>query len=434
MRFRSLSVVALALVLVGVAAAADRAVSTDSATALWPQWRGPHRDAIASDTGLNHAWGEKGPPLLWKASGFGGGFSSISIADGKIFSMGDRDNEEFVVAVDQLDGHNLWTTKISKAWGDKGYLGPRCTPTIDGKRAYVVSVYGDVVCLDTDKGAVLWQKNFAKDFGGKMMSGWGFSESPLVDGQKLVCTPGGPEAGIVALDKNTGAEIWRSKIPEFGDGGKDGAAYSSIVISEACGVKQYVQLMGRGVVGVEAATGKYLWGYGKVANKTANIPTPIVHGDYVFCSTGYGAGAALLKLNRTPTGVEAEEVWFLEAKKLQNHHGGMVMVGKYLYGGTGHNAGFPVCVEWETGNIVWNGGRGPGSGSAAVVYADGYFYLRYQNGIFAEIEATPDGYKLRGSFEIPESKEKPSWAHPVVAGGRLYLREQDNLFCYDLKS
>jgi hypothetical protein len=192
--------------------------------------------------------------------------------------------------------------------------------------------------------------------------------------------------------------------------------------------------MGRGVVGVSADDGKFLWGYNRVANGVANIPTPIVRGDYVFCSTGYQTGAALLKINRTAQGFEAEEVYFLDSKTLQNHHGGMVLVGDYLYGGTGHNAGFPVCVDLKSGKIVWNGGRGPGSGSAAVVYADGHLYFRYQSGVLAQIVATPKGYELKGQFEIPsaEGNKKPSWPHPVVVGGKLYLREQDQLFCYDL--
>lgn len=398
----------------------------------WPQWRGPHRDAVSTDTGLNHEWGEKGPPLAWKATGLGGGFSSISIVGDKIFTMGEREGQQMIEALSRDDGHLLWSTPISSAWRDKNYLGPRSTPTIDGDRAYAIGTYGDLVCVDTNDGKIIWRKNFEKDFGGKMMSGWGYSESPLVDGAKVVCTPGGPTAGIVALDKKTGRQIWRSTIPPLGEKGRDGAAYSSIVVSDACGLRQYVQLMGRGVVGVDAKTGKFLWGYNKVANPTANIPTPIVEGDYVFCSTGYQAGAALLKLERSRNRIEAKEVYFLDAKTLQNHHGGMVLVGDYIYGGTGHNAGFPVCVDWRNGKIVWHGGRGPGSGSAAVVYADGYFYLRYQNGVLAQIKATPEGYKLEGTLEIP-SADKPSWPHPVVVGGKLYVREQDNLYCYDLR-
>jgi outer membrane protein assembly factor BamB len=427
MKRLSASLLALVFCLIG-----SLCQSAELNTKDWPQWRGLHRDGISDETGLNHKWGEEGPPLAWKVSGLGGGFASISIAGDKIFTMGDREKEQFVEALDRADGHMLWSTKISDAWKDKNYLGPRCTPTISDGRAYAVGTYGDLVCLDCNDGKILWRKNFEKDFGGKMMSGWGFSESPLVDGDKLVCTPGGAEAGLVALDKKTGAEIWRSKIPVFGESGKDGAAYSSIVISEGAGVRQYVQLMGRGVVSVDAKTGKFLWGYNKIANKTANIPTPIINGDEVFCSTGYGTGAALLKLHKTSDGVEAEEIYFLDAKTLQNHHGGMVLVGDYLYGGTGHNNGFPICVEWSTGKVKWNGGRGPGSNSAAVVYADGYFYLRYQNGVVAQIKATPDSYQLEGQFQIPDN-ERPSWPHPVILSGKLYLREQDMLYCYDLK-
>jgi outer membrane protein assembly factor BamB len=253
-----------------------------------------------------------------------------------------------------------------------------------------------------------------------------------VDGDRLICTPGGSKAAVVALDKETGSEMWRARLPSLGGGGKDGAAYSSIVISEGAGVRQYVQLMGRGLVGVRADDGRFLWSYTRVANKTANIPTPIVKGDYVFASTGYQTGSVLLKLRRSSKGVEADEVYFLNSGTLQNHHGGMVLVGDYLYGGHGHKAGFPVCVEFLTGRVVWNGGRGPGSGSAAVVYADGELYFRYENGVMALIDATPDGYRLKGAFEIP-GVEKPSWPHPVVVDGRLYLREQDALLCYDVR-
>jgi outer membrane protein assembly factor BamB len=264
-----------------------------------------------------------------------------------------------------------------------------------------------------------------------MHSGWGYSESPLVDGNKLVCTPGGPEAGIVALDKKTGREIWRCPIPAFDGAANPGAAYSSIVISNAAGVKQYVQLMGQGVVGVDASTGKFLWGYGRIANRTANIPTPLVHGDYVFCSSGYGAGAALLKLSRAAGGVKADEVYFIDGKDFQNHHGGMLMLGDYIYAGHGHNKGAPTCLEWKTGKTVWRHNRGPGSGSAAVSFADGNLYFRFEDGVMALIGATPDEYQEKGTFKIP-GVEQPSWSHPVIAGGKLYLREQDALYCYDV--
>jgi outer membrane protein assembly factor BamB len=282
-------------------------------------------------------------------------------------------------------------------------------------------------------GEKIWSKSFSRDFGGKMMSGWGYSESPLIDGERLLCTPGGKDAMIVALNKSNGEEIWRAAVPELGDRGNDGAAYSSIVISHGAGVKQYVQLVGKGLIGIRAADGEFLWNYNDIANGTANIPTPLVDGDFVFCSTGYGTGSALLKLTKDGDGVKAEEQYFLDGNKLQNHHGGMLLINGYVYCGHAHNNGFPICVKMQSGEIVWGGNqRGEGSGSAAITYADGHLIFRYQNGQLALIEATPTGYHLKGSFK-PAFQQGESWAHPVVANGRLYLREQNRLMCYDLR-
>jgi outer membrane protein assembly factor BamB len=252
-----------------------------------------------------------------------------------------------------------------------------------------------------------------------------------VDGDKLVCSPGGADAALVALDKATGREIWRSAVPPLENGGGEGAAYASIVIGEGGGIRQYVQLLGQGVVGVDAATGKYLWGYGRIANRTANIPTPIVMDDYVFCSSGYGAGAALLKLVPADGGLRAEEVYFIDGKDFQNHHGGMIRIGDYIYAGHGHNKGAPTCLNWKTGETVWRHNRGPGSGSAAISYADGNLYFRFEDGVMALVGATPQEYQEKGVFKIP-GVEQPSWSHPVIAGGKLYLREQDALYCYDV--
>ena len=421
----------------------------------WPQWRGPRRDAISTDTGLLQAWPEEGPKLAWKASGLGGGFSSVSVTGGRIYTMGDilppppadaapadpkakkkggaPTGKQYVVALDAADGHELWRTQIGPSFEQTGYFGPRCTPTVDGDRVYALGTDGDFLCLEAATGKIVFKKNFKTDFGGKMMSGWSWSESPTIDGDKLIVTPGGDDAGIVALDKKTGSEIWRSKVSFEGTNGKDGAAYSSIMVSMGAGRKQYVTIMGRGCVGVDAETGKFLWSYNKIANPTANIPTPIVRDDYVFCTTGYQAGgAALLKLVKDGDAVKAEEVWYKPAKELQNHHGGVILTGDHLYFGNGHNKGFPICVEFLTGKTVWDGGRGPGSGSAAVTAADGQLYFRYQDATMALIELSPAGYKLNGTFKIPDS-ENPSWQHPVVVGGKLYLREQDNLFVYDVK-
>ena len=394
----------------------------------WPQFRGQNRDGVSAEKGLLSTWTGDGPPLEWKAAGCGRGYSSVAIADGKVFTQGDRGQEGFVIAFDAEGGRELWATPFSQPWSGGG---PNSTPTVDGDRVYALSCHGDLVCLDAADGSQKWKKNFAQDFGGTMMSGWGFSESVLIDGDRLICTPGGQQAVLVALDKLSGEPIWKSAMPS-GQAG-NGAGYSSVVISEAAGVKQYIQLIGRGLISVRAEDGTFLWGYDKIANGTANIPTPIVHGDYVFGSTGYSAGSVVLKLSRDGKGVKAKEIRFLPADELQNHHGGMVLVGNHIYGGHGHNNGFPICLEFKTGKVAWREGRGAGEGSAAVVAADGHLYFRYQDGKMALVEASPKGYREKGTFQIPDC-DSPSWSLPAVAGGRLYLREQDNLLCYRLRA
>lgn len=421
----------LAASLAGIFAAQSGQTNLQAAGPDWPQWRGPARNGVSPDTGLLRQWDAHGPALAWKSTGVGEGFSSVAVTGGRIYTSGDHGQEQFVTALNQGDGKVLWSTKIGPAWHDE-FGGPRGTPTMDGDALYVVGTEGDLVCLDAATGKERWRRSLPSDFGGRVMSMWKFAESPLVDGNKVVVTPGGKDAGIVAMDKKTGKELWRSAIPDVGPKGKDGAAYASMVISEAAGVRQYVQLMGRGVVGVRASDGKFLWGYNKVANDVANIPTPVVRGDYVFTSSGYSTGAALLKLTRSGDGVKAEEVYWLEPRVFQNHHGGFVLVGDYLYGGHGHNKGFPICIEFATGKVAWGGDiRNGGAGSAAVTYADGNLYFRYQNGTMKLIEASPAGYKEKGSFEIPGANL--SWSHPVVIGGKLYLREQNNLYAYNVK-
>ena len=420
-----------AIALCAVAAAAGLSLAASPASTGWPQWRGPNRDGVSTETGLLQSWKAGGPTVAWRTSGLGTGYSSVAVAGGRIFTMGDVGGAQQLIAVNAADGKRLWMARVGAPLVDE-MGGPRGTPTVDGDLVFALGTEGDLVCVDAATGKERWRRNLPADFGGQMMSMWKWSESPLVDGDRVVVTPGSRAAGLVALDKRTGKDVWRSSIPEVGPKGKDGAAYSSIVISNGGGVKQYVQLMGRGLVGVRASDGKYLWGYNKVANDVANIPTPVVRGDLIFTSTGYQTGAALLRLAAAGGGVEAREVYFLEARTFQNHHGGMVLVGDHVYAGHGHNKGFPIAIELQTGKVVWGGDiRNTGTGSAAIAYADGQLYFRYQNGEVILIEATPAGYKEKGSLTIP-GVSGPSWPHPVITGGRLYLREQDTLLAYDV--
>ena len=474
-----------------------------------PQWRGPNRDGSFPATGLLKEWPADGLKLAWKTEKLGKGMSSVAIADGKIFTTSGRKGGQFIVALNAADQSELWTAKL----GDKGGE-PRCTPTVDGNLVYAVSSEGDLVCAQVADGKEVWRKSYATDFGNPPKPTWQFSESPLVDGDKLIVVPGSSEAVMVALNKKTGAVLWKCAADLPGKG-HDGAGYTGAVISNAAGIRQYVTLVGKGAIGVDAKTGALLWHYNRVANGTAVIPTPLVWDDYVFVSSGYGTGAALLKIVKDSAGgtateapktdaakiaalskkvaelkaelekrratrkateqgtsayeaadklvqdlkpeieraegelasargtkgdasgkiagspVSAEEQYWLNAGVFQNHHGGMVRIGDYIYAGKGHNNGFPICLEWKTGKVVWEKERGPGRESAAVVAADGNLYFRYQDGTMALIEASPKGYVQKGAFKLA-SVNGPSWPHPAIHNGKLYVRDQDVLMCYSL--
>jgi outer membrane protein assembly factor BamB len=407
--------VALAAALASPAAPAGKPKALD-----WPQFRGPKRDDVSVEKGLLKSWPKGGPRLLWKGTGVGQGFSSVSVAGDKVFTMGDKDGSSHVFALSRSTGKKLWDARVGRAGGN--YAGTRCTPTVDGALVYALGQFGDLVCLEAATGEEVWRKNLPKDFGGSV-GGWNYSESPLVDGDKLVCTPGGRAATVVALNKKTGAVLWKSGLG-------DRAEYSSLVVSEACGVRQYVQLTANGMVGVSARDGRELWRYDKLGGNTANVPTAVVRGNQAFCTAGYGKGGALLTLKRGAGGIEVEEDYY--NPELRNKHGGVVAVGEYVYGDT-DDAGRPWCAEWKTGKRRWvRAGRGKGAGSASLTYADGHLYVHYANGWVALVPADPKGYAEKGSFKIPNADHN-SWAHPVVVGGRLYLREKDVVWCYDVK-
>lgn len=400
----------------------------------WPQWRGPNRDGIGSEKNLLDDWTTTKPRLVWNSKEVNGGkkdigvgWSSVSISKGKIFTMGDHGKDCFVYALEQGTGKRLWEKKIGGTRGDRG---PRCTPTVDGDRVYALTNDGQLACLDVNTGAILWSKDYVKDFKGRSMANWHFCESPLVDGEKLVCTPGADDAGLAALNKQTGEVIWKSAMP-----GNGGAGYASIVVAEVGGIRQYITFMnrGKGLVGVDARTGALLWNTTKVANDTGNISTPIVRGDLVFASTGYGTGAILLQLVPQDGGIKAVEKYFLKGSKLQNHHGQMILVGDHVYGGHGHGQGNPFCLELVSGTFAWGPEKRLGPGSAATAYADGHIYMRYEDNTIALIEANPKSYNVKGTFQIPGKNLGTGWQQPVILEGMMYIRDRDQLMCFDVR-
>ncbi|HEV3145058.1 MAG TPA: PQQ-binding-like beta-propeller repeat protein [Gemmataceae bacterium] len=385
----------------------------------WPQWRGPERNEVNKETGLLKDWPKEGPPLAWEMKDLGGGFSTPSVAGGRIFGMSDRGKDEVVWALDEANGKELWATRISNSSGNGGTDGPRSTPTVEGDLLWTLGFHGDLVCLDVKSGEIKWQKNLRKEFKGQV-GGWQYSESPLIDGDKLIATPGGSEAALVALNKKTGEVIWKAKVP-----GVERAEYSSVIVAEIGGKRQYIQFMGGGVVAVAADDGRFLWRYDSPHNTTANCSTPIYSDGHVFAASGYGTGGGLAKINFSNGEFTAEEVYF--TKKMVNHHGGMVLVDGYLYGS---NEGLLTCLDFHSGKLMWDD-RAPGKGS--ITYADGRLYYRNEGGPICLVEATPTKYIEHGRFNQPDRSNRSAWPHPVIANGKLYIRDQDVLLCYDVK-
>ena len=397
-------------------------VCVASATANdWPQWRGPNRDGVSKETGLLQQWPEGGPKLAWKATDLGNGYSTPSVAKGQIYLVGTPDGKtEQLIALSESDGKKLWSTDIGGVGPNRGpqYPGPRSTPTVDGDRVYVLSSDGDLVCAGTSDGKIVWQKNLRKEFEGKP-GNWAYAESVLVDGDVVVCSPGGDKATIVALNKTDGSVVWQCAVP-----GGDPAGYASIVIGDVGGVRQYIQFLGKGLVGIDAKSGKFLWRYDKTSNGSMNAPTPIFSNSSVF-SASTRKGAGLAKLAAEGDKITPTEVYSLA--KLQNHHGGLVLVGDNIYG----TASALMCVDFATGKVQWED-RSVGKGSIAA--ADGRLYVRGETGPVALVDASPAAYKELGRFTPEGSSSKNCWPHPVIANGHLLLRDQGTLNSYDVKA
>ncbi len=627
------------------------ALLLSSATAAdWPQWQGPDRNGISRETGLLKDWPKEGPPLAWKITGLGGGDSAPSIAAGKVFGMANRGEDEVVWALSETDGKEIWTTRLGPAFEQRtpqAKEGPSCTPTVDGERLYVEGMGGDVACLQVKDGKVLWQRSLTRDFGGRVPM-WSYRESPLVDGDKVICTPGADDAMLVALDKTTGNTIWKSQMPGssgdsaggpgagpdsaprgargvggsvdgsdavvtgtkdpglftsehwgmrafsckipngkylaklyfaetydgitgpgqrvfslnvqghafkdfdiwvkaggpkrayiesvpvevtngelrivfaaqtenpaikaieiipeaaavaggassagiirikagqaeqftdssggvwepdrgfeggsfggmiqapggFGGGagtpgragrgaggsggfGGSGAAYASAIASDFEGQRQYVQLVAKALIGVAASDGRFLWRYDQPANRMGiNCSSPVYQDGMVFAASAYSAGGGLVKLSKDRDGgIKAEEVY--ATRKMQNHHGGMILLAGCLYGANGGNeGGYLLCLDFKTGNVLWDGRDVPNrpAPKGSLALADGRLYYRTEKGTVLLIEPNPKECVERGRFEQPERSRPPAWAHPVIANGKLYIRDQDLLFCYDVKA
>jgi outer membrane protein assembly factor BamB len=388
-------------------------------TTDWPQWRGPDRTGVSKETGLTKQWPASGPPRLWAVSNLGAGYGAVAISGDRIFVQSLVGRQSSVASLNRADGKVVWSKALGPGGNNDRGPGPRSTPTVDGDRIYVLTENGDLACLRAVDGMVVWQRNILKDFSGRNIP-WDISESPLIDGNKVVVTPGGRGAGMVALDKMSGKTIWTTK--EL----SDEAGYASVIAADVRGIRTLMTLTGQGGIGVRASDGKLMWKYTRVANGTANIATPVYHDNKVFYTTDYGTGGALLALGATNTGeIKAEEIYF--TRELKNHHGGVVLVNGYLYG---FNSGILTCLDFATGKMMW---RDRSVGKGSLTYADGHLYILSENNIVGLAEATPTGYREKGRFQIADTG-LPSWAHPVVSGGRLYIRNQNTLASYDIRA
>ena len=412
------------------------AMSLAAAEPDWPQFRGPKRDGHSPDKGLLKSWPKDGPPLAWKAEGVGRGFSSVAVVGDKVLTMGDADDASHVYAVSRKDGTPAWQAKVGRAGEGGGYPGSRSTPTVDGDKVYALGPHGDLVCLGLADGKEHWKVSLPKEFGGSG-GGWQYSESVLVDGNKVVCTPGGRQATMLALDKNTGKVVWKGVTTKG-----ESAGYSSIMVSTAAGKRQYVTLTSMGVVSFDAANGELLWEFGnregddrssrRFAHNTANIPTDVLTDDpnRIFAAAGYDRGGALIEFSSSGGKIVPTELYW--SNDLRNKHGGVVRVGTHLYGDF-DDSGQLWCADLKTGKKAWSRNDKTGAaGSASLCYADGMLYVRFQNGFVSLVEANPKEYRVAGTFKVPNGQGN-CWAHPVVVGGKFYVRERDLLWCYDVK-
>ncbi len=384
----------------------------------WPQWRGPQRTGLSAETGLLKEWPAGGPRKVWSIQGLGEGYGAVAVRGDRLVVQGTTGGASVIFCLNRADGAKIWSTALGPKRDESRGNGPRATPTIDDDRVYVLTENGDLACLRLRDGSTVWRKNILREFGGENPH-WMISESPLVDGNRLIVSPGGKNAGIVALDKMTGARIWVAADLS------DEAAYSSSIVADISGVRTILNFTSTAAVGVRASDGKLMFRYDRAANGTANCATPVFADNRVFFSSAYGTGGALLELTAGNGVVAAREAYF--TREMMNHHGGMLLINGYLYG---FSNAILTCLEFATGKKMWSH-RSVGKGS--MTYADGMLYLVGEDQTVGLAEAGPRGYFEKGRFPL-EDLGRPTWAHPVVAGGRLYIRNQGTLACYDIKA
>ena len=401
------------------------------ALADWPQWRGPERSGVSKESGLLKQWPAGGPKLLWQVNDLGDGYSTPVVVGNRIYMMSNRGlDNEFVQAISADDGKVIWTSRVGNVGNpdqNPSYPKARSTPTIDGAFVYALGSDGDLACLEVKTGKVRWSKNVRKEFGGQPGE-WAYAESPLIDGDVVVVTPGGPQATMAALNKKTGAVIWKSAIP-----GGEPAGYASAIVVQAAGRKQYVQLLSKGMVGVDAKTGQFLWRYADVAKGPAQYFTPVARGEHVYCGA-LGVGGGMVRLKAEGNGVVAEPVYF--TRGLPNGIGGAVIVGDHLYGTEVTQK--LLAVEFLTGKVMWES-KDFGWGSIAA--ADGHLYVHLVTGDYILAEASPEGFREKGRFTPPNPPKhkqvgqfpEMAFTYPVIANGRLYVRDLGTLWAYDIK-
>ena len=396
----------------------------------WPQWRGPLRDGVSQEKGLLAEWPKDGPKLMWQRTDIGSGYSTPAVVGDRIYVLSNEGLEdEFVQALNTKDGSRLWRTRLGKVGNPEQkppYPGARSTPTVAGDVLFALGSDGDLACVELAKGTVRWQKNLRTEFGGKP-GVWAYSESPLVDGDNVICSPGGSEVSIVALNKKDGSVVWKSFVP-----GGGGAVYTSPILIQAGGVRQYVQNLEKTMAGIEASTGNALWRYDKaISTFGANIPSPVAHGDFVY-SAGNGRGGSTAHIKKGDDGkIVAEQVYF--SPKLPTAIGGSVVANDLLFGTT---AKALLCVDFKTGDVKWEDTT---LGAASLCFADGRLYLHGENGDVALVEPTAEGYREKGRFTPPAQPKRlnpmeKAWVYPAVANGRLYLRDHGALWCYDVQA